>query len=443
MSFNAIILAAGQGKRMHSDLPKVCHEVMGRAMVLHVYHQIKKVDPKANVCVVVGHGREEVKRCFEGIDVAFAVQEQQLGTGHAVAQALESPWGKSLGKNPVMILSGDTPLLTSDAIATLVSTPLKKTVIRLLTAQLENPTGYGRIVRKGKLIKAIVEQKDATSAQQKIKEVNTGLYLFESEFLSTNIKGLKNKNAQKEYYLTDLLEIAVKKKKPADGIIYQDFRDLLGVNNPYELSIANQVMAQRINKQHALNGVFFTDIGEVWIDASVEIGPGTKIEPNVILRGRTVIGPRVHLKAGTIIQDSHVESDCALGPYAHLRPDSHIGKNTKIGNFVEIKKSRIGEKSAVSHLSYIGDAEVGNKVNIGCGFVTCNYDGKNKHKTIIEDGVFMGSDCQVVAPLTVGRGAYIASGSTLTKDVPSDALAIARSRQENKLEYAKRFQKGS
>lgn len=443
MSFNAIILAAGQGKRMHSDLPKVVHSVMGRPMVLHVYHQLKKADPKASICVVIGHGREEVKKCFTGLDVSFAVQEQQLGTGHAVQQALNSPWGKKIGKDPVLVLSGDTPLITSEAINAIAGEKLGKTVVRMLTTQLDNPTGYGRVIRKGKSVKAVVEQKDATPAQQKIREVNTGVYLFDSGFLNANINLIKNKNAQKEFYLPDLFEIAVKKKKPVEGVIYSESRDLSGVNNPWELSLANQIMASRINKGHAMNGVFFTDPGEVWIDIDVEIAPGTKIEPNVILRGKTVIGSRVHLKAGSIITDSRVDSDASVGPYAHIRPDSHVGQGAKIGNFVELKKAHIGEKTSISHLSYVGDAEVGSRVNIGCGFVTCNYDGKNKHKTIIEDEVFMGSDCQVVAPLKVGHGAYIASGSTLTQDVPAGSLAIARSRQENKLDYAKKFKKGS
>ncbi|MCM0607101.1 MAG: bifunctional UDP-N-acetylglucosamine diphosphorylase/glucosamine-1-phosphate N-acetyltransferase GlmU [Xanthomonadaceae bacterium] len=443
MSFNAIILAAGQGKRMHSDLPKVCHEVMGRPMVLHVYHQLKKADPSASICVVIGHGREEVKKCFKGLDVSFAVQEQQLGTGHAVQQALNSPWGGKIGKAPVLVLSGDTPLITSEAIQAIAGEKLGKTVVRMLTTHLDNPTGYGRVIRKGKSVKAVVEQKDASPAQQKIREVNTGVYLFDSAFLRANINLINNRNSQSEFYLPDVLGIAVKKQKPVEGVIYSESRDLSGVNNPWELSLANQVMAGRINRGHAMNGVFFIDPGEVWIDIDVEIASGTKIEPNVILRGKTVIGSRVHLKAGTIIADSRVDSDASLGPYAHIRPESHVGKGAKIGNFVELKKARIGEKTAISHLSYIGDAIVGSLVNIGCGFVTCNYDGKSKHQTIIEDEVFMGSDCQVIAPLKVGLGAYVASGSTLTKDVPAGSLAIARTRQENKLDYAKKFKKGS
>ena len=445
MSFNAIILAAGQGKRMHSELPKVAHEVMGRAMVLHVYHEIKRASPDANICVVIGHGREQVKALFTGHPVSFAIQEEQLGTGHAVRQALESPWGKSLNSKPIIVMAGDTPLVPAVALEALMGMGkgLGKTAVRILSTFVTDPTGYGRIVRKGKTVKKNVEQKDATVTEQKIQEINSGIYAFDSKFLRENISGLKNKNAQKEFYLPDLIEIAVKKKKIVDAVVYSESRDLMGVNNPWELSVANQVMAARINKRLALSGVFFTDPGEVWIDTEVTIGAGTKIEPNVILRGKTKIGENVHLKAGTVIQDSVVESGAMLGPYAHVRPESHIGKNAKIGNFVEIKKSRIGEKTAISHLSYVGDATVGARVNIGCGFVTCNYDGVKKHQTIIEDDVFMGSDCQTIAPLTVGARAYVGSGSTLTQDVPADALAIARTRQENKLGYAKRFRKGS
>lgn len=444
MNIGVVILAAGQGKRMHSDLPKVCHEVMGQAMVLYVYDQVKKAAPGASVCVVIGHGREKVQDLFKGMDISFAVQEQQQGTGHAVQSALKTPWGEKNKKNSILVLSGDTPLLTAEAIASLLA-PLKKgTAVRMLTTVVEDPTGYGRVIRKGKNgpVAKIVEQKDASPKERAVCEINPAIYLFDAGFLFSNISGLKNKNAQSEFYLTDMIEVATQKKSKVEGVTWKNSKELQGVNNPWELATANQVLASRINRDWAMKGVFFTDPGEVWIDSTVKLSAGVRIEPNVILRGKTHIGVGAHVKAGTIIQDSVIEAGAVLGPYAHIRPDSHVGQDSKIGNFVELKKAKIGKKTAISHLSYVGDAIVGDRVNIGCGFVTCNYDGKAKHQTIIEDDVFMGSDCQVVAPLKVGRGAYIASGSTLTQDVPAESLAIARTRQVNKASYAKKFKKG-
>ncbi|MEO7161776.1 MAG: bifunctional UDP-N-acetylglucosamine diphosphorylase/glucosamine-1-phosphate N-acetyltransferase GlmU, partial [Bdellovibrionia bacterium] len=363
----------------------------------------------------------------------------------------------------IMVLPGDLPLLTSKMIKDLL-TPFKRgEALRLLTCELSSPTGYGRIIRRGKkgAVLRIVEEKDANAKEKLIQEVATSIYLFSSVFLKKTIQKLSNRNAQREYYLTDLVALASKGGKKIDVLKWGNPADLRGVNDPWELSQANEILNGRTLKFWAQRGVKFFDTHSVHIDITVQLGEGVVVHPGAILSGSTrvengcSIGPHVNLKdvevgknsnikAGTVAERSRIGADAQVGPYAHLRPGSELAAHVKIGNFVELKKTKIGVGSSVAHLSYLGDAEVGQNVNIGCGFITCNFDGRviegqRKHRTIIEDGVFMGSDCQTVAPVKVGRGAFVASGSTITEDVPAEALAISRTRQVNKLGYARKL----
>lgn len=462
-----MILAAGLGKRMKSPLPKVLHDVCGEPMLVHLLRSVKEATPPGTpVAIIVGHGREQVERLvlenpeFGELKIDFIHQLEQKGTGHAARVAIESPWGlKRVSENAeILVLPGDLPLISSNLISEMVR-PLEGSLkLRALTCLLEDPTGYGRAIRKGKSISKIVEEKDASPAQKKIREVVASIYSFSAKFLSTELPKIKTKNAQGEYYLTDL--VAASKGKC--GILaWQVAEDVRGVNDLWELALAEKMFQRRIVETHARAGVRFLDIDSVAIESNVKIGSGVKIHRGVVLRGKTSVGEgsdigsncvlrsvkvgsNVEMKAGCYCENAEIGDGAKVGPYAHLRPESVVGREAKIGNFVELKKARIGEKTSVAHLSYVGDAVIGDRVNIGCGFITCNYDGKNKHLTTIEDDAFVGSDVQVVAPLTIGRGAYIASGSTLTQNVPGGDLAIARTRQVNKPGYAAKFgKKGS
>ncbi len=464
-----IILAAGLGKRMCSSLPKVLIPVSGRPMLFHILDQVANVAPGSRVAIIVGHQKERV---IEGVNaqkfplnISFVEQAEQKGTGHAVKCAMESPWGKETVtlKENVLVLPGDLPLLTGALVKEMIE-PLKRgSVMRLLTAQLSDPFGYGRIVRKGKKgpVLRIVEEKDANAREKLINEVGVSIYTFSAAFLASGVASLKNNNAQKEYYLTDLVAHAVSKKRTTETTVWENAEDVRGVNNPYELAVAGDLLNSRIIKNHAINGVRFICLHTCRIEPTVKIAQDVTIYPGAILEGATaiesgtVLGPHVFLKnavvgknteikAGSVIEDSVVGADVKLGPYAHLRPSSVVKDKAKIGNFVELKKSTIGEKTSVAHLSYVGDAVVGARVNIGCGFVTCNFDGREingsrKHVTTIEDDVFVGSDCQTIAPVTLKKGSYVASGSTITDTVEEGALAIARSRQVNKPDYAKKL----
>jgi len=390
---------------------------------------------------------------------------KQKGTGHAARCAMDAPWGAARvrEKANVLVLPGDLPLLTA-ALIRQVSAPLGRAqAMRLLTTILEHPFGYGRVVRKGKKggVLRIVEEKDANLREKAICEVACSIYLFAAHFLQFSLQKLSNKNAQGEYYLTDLVAHASRAKKSIDVLEWPETGDLRGVNDPWELAQAGRIMNERCVKEWALQGVRFVDPASTWLDVGVQLSEDVTVHPGAILSGTTqvsrgatigayanlrnaFVGEGAHVKIGTVVEDSRIEASANVGPYAHLRPDSHVGAHAKIGNFVELKKTRIGEHTSVAHLSYLGDAEVGRDVNIGCGFVTCNFDGrviegKRKHTTVIEDGVFLGSDCQCIAPVRIGRGAYVASGSTITEDVEEDALAIARSRQVNKPGYAKKL----
>lgn len=465
-----IILAAGQGRRMASDLPKVLVPICGRPMLFQILENVSRVSDQIRIALVVGHKKEAVMEAiahspYQNLPITFIEQSEQLGTGHAVKCVMEHDWGAKAVrlKETVAVFPGDLPLVSEELIREMVE-PLKRGVaLRLLSAEVADPTGYGRVVRKSNrgAVLRIVEEKDANSREKAIKEVGLSIYSFQAAFLKKGCTDLKNKNAAKEYYLTDLIAMAAVLKRPIDTLKWTRVEEVRGVNNPYELALASQTLNEAIIRQYAMNGVRFADIRRVLIEPTVAIEPDVEIGPNVVLKGATVIERGTKIGAGVVLQDvivrngaeiktgtvgelSIIGAGATVGPYAHLRPKSDVGSKAKIGNFVELKNTTIGEKTSVAHLSYLGDATVGKNVNIGCGFVTCNFDGRTvngsrKHRTTILDDAFIGSDCQVIAPVTIGRGAYVASGSTVTESVPDEALAIARSRQTTKPGYAKKI----
>jgi bifunctional UDP-N-acetylglucosamine pyrophosphorylase/glucosamine-1-phosphate N-acetyltransferase len=466
-----IVLAAGKGTRMYSALPKVLSKVAGEPMIVHILRRIREASPQTPVQVVVGFGRELVEAElrtrdeFKSLDLSFAFQAEQLGTGDAARAAMETPWGERMvkEKREILVLPGDQPTLVADLVHQMIESLTRGSALRLLTVTVPNAQGYGRIVRRGKSgpVLKIVEDKDALPREKAIREVNTSIYLFDAAFLRAGLKRLTPKNAQKEFYLTDLVRQAAQGKKRIEVLPWENWEDLRGVNTPWELAEAGRILNDRVLQKWALKGVRFLHPASTLVEDTVTFEPDVEVGAGTVLGGRTtvamgaiigphcvvrdsVIGPRVDLRAGCVVERSEIDRDAKLGPYAHLRPESVVGPGAKIGNFVELKKARIGADTSVAHLSYLGDAEVGARVNIGCGFVTCNFDGRTingsrKHKTVIEDDVFMGSDCQVVAPIKIGRGAYVASGSTITKSVDPDALAFARTRQTEKPGYAKRL----
>ena len=444
----AVVLAAGQGTRMKSKLYKVLHPVCGKPMVEHVIDHIGSLDVE-RVVTVVGHGAELVQETL-GNKSEYVLQAEQLGTAHAVQQA--EPILKGL-TGTTLVVCGDTPLIRPETMQALLDHHASENAkATILTAVTDNPTGYGRILRnEDGQVSQIVEQKDATQEQQLVKEINTGTYCFDNEALFEALKQVKNENAQGEYYLPDVIEILQKQGEIVAAHVTDSFDETLGVNDRFALSQAEELMRARINERHMRNGVTIINPATTHISADAIIGSDSVILPGVIIEGKTVIGedckigPNSHIvdsKIGnattihsSVVLNSQVGDETAVGPFAHLRPESSLGNHVKIGNFVEVKKSTLGNDTKVSHLSYIGDAEVGSNVNIGCGSITVNYDGKNKYKTIIEDDVFIGCNSNLVAPVTLKKGSFIAAGSTITKEVPEDALAIARARQENKLGY--------
>lgn len=448
----AIILAAGQGTRMKSKLYKVLHPVCGKPMVQHVVDQISHLQIE-NIVTIIGHGAEKVKAQL-GDTCSYALQAEQLGTAHAVLQASESLEDK---EGTTIVVCGDTPLIRAETIENLFQHHLaNKAKASVLTAKAEDPTGYGRIIRNTSgHVEKIVEHKDASDAERKITEINTGTYCFDNQALFNALKNVSNDNVQGEYYLPDVIEIL--KKQGEIVVAYQtsDFNETLGVNDRVALAEAESTMRKRINEAHMRAGVTIIDSQNTYIDSDVEIGRDTVIYPGTIIKGKTVIGedcmigPNSEIQACEIGNDTVIKQSVAhhssigsqvnIGPFAHIRPESLISDDVKIGNFVELKKTKFGKGSKASHLSYIGDAEVGEDVNLGCGSITVNYDGKRKFLTKIEDGVFVGCNSNLVAPVTIGKGAYIAAGSTITQDVPRDALSIARARQVNKENYVQKL----
>lgn len=448
----AVILAAGQGTRMKSKLYKVLHPVCGKPMVQHVVDNIHTLDVE-RIVTIVGHGAETVKERL-GDKSEYALQAEQLGTAHAVQQA-ESALGNAEGTT--LVICGDTPLIRPETMeALLAHHNAQNAKATILTAVAQNPTGYGRIIRdEHGQVAQIVEQKDANDEQKLVTEINTGTYCFDNKSLFETLKLVGNDNAQGEYYLPDVIEILQKQGEVVTAYVTPDFSETLGVNDRVALAEAEQLMQARIQEKHMRNGVTILAPQSTSISADAVIGRDTVLKPGVVIEGSTVIGedciigPNSHITNSTIgnetaiknsvVTDSVVGNNTAVGPFAHLRPQSDLGNNVKIGNFVEVKKSVLQEGAKVSHLSYIGDAKVGKDVNIGCGSITVNYDGKNKFETVIEDDAFIGCNSNLVAPVTIGQGAFVAAGSTVTKDVPADALAIARARQENKLDYVQKL----
>ncbi len=448
----AVILAAGQGTRMKSKLYKVLHPVCGKSMVQHVVDQVSMLNAKKMV-TIIGHGAEQVKAQL-GEKTLYAIQEEQLGTAHAVMQAKEI---LSEEEGVTIVVYGDTPLIRHETMEALLKhhedSGAKATI---LTVIADDPTGYGRIIRdeSGHVAK-IVEHKDATADERKIQEINSGMYCFDNQALFETLKRVTNDNAQGEYYLPDVIEILKNDREVVTAYQAADFEEMLGINDRLALSEAEGLLKRRINEQHMRNGVTIIDPMNTYICSDVQIGQDTILYPGTILSGQTtigencIIGPNSQIENcligdnATIRQsvafDSQIGSDVQIGPFAHIRPKSSIHNHVKIGNFVEVKKAIFGEGSKASHLSYIGDAEVGRDVNIGCGSITVNYDGKNKFLTKIEDGVFVGCNSNLVAPVTIGTNAYIAAGSTITEDVPGEALAIARARQINKENYVQKL----
>jgi len=451
-----IVLAAGKGTRMKSKLYKVLHPVCGKPMVRHVIDELKQIGAD-QIITVVGHGADEVKKELKD-DSEFVLQEQQLGTAHAVIQAKELLQDK---EGLTLVVCGDTPLLKADTIQAMIDYHISNhSTATILTAVAEDPTGYGRVIRNEQgYVEKIVEHKDASDEEKAVKEINAGTYCFDNASLFHALQKVTNNNIQNEYYLPDVIGILKDAGQTVTAFTTNDFTEIFGINDRVALAQAEKIMQQRINEKHMRNGVTIIDPDHTYIDATVEIGQDTVIYPGTMVKGNTVIGTDCNIGPNSeilncdignrtsirqsVTHDSKIGSDVQIGPFAHIRPQSLIHDDVRIGNFVEIKKTEFGKKSKASHLSYIGDANVGSNVNIGCGSITVNYDGVKKFKTIIKDGAFIGCNSNLIAPVEIGEGAYVAAGSTITDNVPGDSLSIARARQVNKENYVKnRMKKG-
>src|SRR6266536_2924366 len=449
------IMAAGKGTRLKSKHPKVLHEVGGKPLLAHVIAAARKVVPGEDIFAIIGHEADAVQRAVEGTGIRFVRQEPQRGTGHALMCA-----AKSLASyEQVIVLSGDAPLISSTAIESLRDFHQRnRAAMTILSAHLENPTGYGRVIRagaNGDEIKAIVEEKPCTPAQRKIREINSGFYASSVKELFNHIEELKTDNPHGEYYLTDMAAVLRRAKKRVVVIQTDNASEILGSNTRAELVELDQKMRADKCKKLMAEGVTIFNPESCVIDSDVEVGADTTIEPFVQLLGRTRIGSDCRIKSysvvqnseigdgvmvrpGCILDDARVQAGAVLGPYSHLRPGSEIGEGAHVGNFVETKKVKLGKGSKANHLTYLGDAEIGVGVNIGAGTITCNYDGVHKHKTIIEDSVFVGSDATLVAPVKLGKGSYVGAASCITEDVPAESLAIGRSKQVVKEGWVKK-----
>lgn len=446
----AVILAAGKGTRMKSKLPKVLHQAGGKSMVRRVADCAISAGAE-EVITIVGFGGEEVRAEIASIS-QIVEQKEQLGTGHAVQQCIPLLQDYS---GDVVVLSGDTPLLRKETLSAFIENHQKNGgAATVLTAILSDPTGYGRIIRRSGQVVGIVEQKDATEEQTPIKEINTGIYCFKSEKLIDALKSLKNENAQGEYYLTDTLAYLGSQGEIIGATILDDPEEALGVNSRNQLALVEKILRQRKNQELMENGVTILDPASTFIDEDVEIGTDTILQPFTWLEGKTKIGMNCIIGPNSRLQDVEVadESEVAftfaheckigekvtVGPYVHLRPGTELKAGVKVGNFMEVKNSIIGEGTKLSHLSYIGDADLGKEINIGCGTITVNYDGEKKHRTIIEDRAFIGCNSNLVAPVIIGKDSYVAAGSTITKNIPDESLGVARARQSNLEGWARR-----
>jgi len=442
-----VVLAAGQGTRMKSSLPKVLHTVAGLPIIVHVLRAIEPLKT-SSIAVVVGHKADLVEDALaDRAPIQFVHQEPQLGTGHGLLQA-ESLLAGATGT--LLLLAGDVPLVRPSTLRDLLETHRAAAAgLTVLTANVARPYGYGRILRRNGQLIGIVEERDATDKQRKIREINSGIYAFELAPLFDSLKQLAAENEQGEYYLPDIVSIYQRLNLPIETITLEDADEIKGINSQGELAEVNAIVRQGKNEELMAAGVTIDNPASTFVDADVTVGPDTVLHPGVILEGQTRIGAACEIHSGSRIVDSTLEdgvtiqNHCVItgsriakgariGPFAHLRPESDIGAEVKIGNFVEIKKAAIGAGTKASHLAYLGDATIGQKVNVGAGTIICNYDGTKKHQTVIEDGAFIGSDSQLIAPVTVGKDAYVASGSSITDDVPAGALAVARGRQVNK-----------
>jgi bifunctional UDP-N-acetylglucosamine pyrophosphorylase/glucosamine-1-phosphate N-acetyltransferase len=444
---HVVILAAGKGTRMKSADPKVLHPAGGLQLIEHVLRAAETLQPATTV-VVVGHMAERVEQSVrKRLGLRFALQQPQLGTGHALLQAEPHLAGKS---GTVVLLSGDVPLLRAATLQSLLAThEARAAAATVLTARVRGPHEYGRIVRENGRIAAIVEHKDATVEQRRIDEINSGIYAFALEPLFGALRSIGAANAQGEYYLPDLVGIYRGQGLTVETVLSDDSQEILGVNSRKELADVTAILKATRNDELMAAGVSIVDPASAWIGPDVTIGADTVIHPNVYLEGHTRIGSNCEIHAGVrivdsivddgvvinnycVITESRVATGARIGPFAHIRPQSEIGEGAHVGNFTELKKTSMGKGSKANHLSYLGDAVIGERVNVGAGTITCNYDGTHKHPTVIEDGAFIGSDTQLVAPVRVGKGAYVAAGSSIVEDVPAGALGIARGKQVNK-----------
>lgn len=441
-----VILAAGKGTRMKSALPKVLHAVAGRPLIEHVIDTASQLSP-ASITVVVGHSADTVRGALAARNhVDFVVQEPQLGTAHALLTT--EPVLKHAAGTLVM-LSGDVPALSADTLKSLVSMHERsRAAATVVTAVVENPHGYGRIVRNGEKIARIVEEKDATPSERTITEINSGIYAFDLAGLYDAVRSIGSANAQREYYLPDLVSIYREQQRPVETVTVGDSAEILGVNSRMELAVVGRHLRQRKNAELMAAGVTIEDPDTTYIDADVTVGPDTIVKPGVSLVSGSVIGTGCIIHSGVriagstvgdgavvydhcVVTDSVIGADAAVGPFAHLRGHAELGRRAKVGNFVELKKTRLGDGSKSMHLTYLGDAVIGSGVNIGAGTITCNYDGQRKHVTTIEDGAFVGSDSQLIAPITIGEGAYVGTGTTVRQDVPAGSLAVSAGKQRN------------
>lgn len=447
MERHIVILAAGKGTRMKSARPKVLHHVAGRTLIDRVLSTASSLSP-ASITIVVGHGADEIQAHFQGrTDVQFVRQEPQLGTGHALLQTAPVLRGRH---GTVVLLSGDVPLLTPESLRGLVAAHDEAgAAATVLTAVLERPYGYGRIIRSQGRITRIVEERDGSATQRAIREINSGIYAFQLEPLFEALDRIGADNAQGEYYLPDLIAIYRRRRRAVATHTIARSVEIRGVNSRSELAEVSSMVRQQKNEELMAAGVTLIDPATTYVDTDVEVGADTVIHPCVTLeRGTRIgaaceihsgarivnstIGDRVVIRNHTIVTDSTVAAGARVGPFAHLRPGAALGEDAHVGNFVELKNATLGARSKANHLAYLGDAAIGDGVNVGAGTITCNYDGAAKHRTTIEDGAFVGSHATLVAPVTIGRGAYVAAGSAIIADVPAGALGIARGRQENK-----------
>lgn len=438
------ILAAGKGTRFKSAKIKILHPLLGRPMVRYVIEAVKGLCPES-IYVVVGYQKDDVMEALSLPGIEFINQPEQLGTAHAVMAAEKMLRDKK--DRDLLVINGDLPLVQTEDILPLVEFHRKeKNDLTFLTCRMENPYGFGRIIAEGDGKYRIIEENEATSAQKRIKEVNAGIYLFRIEALLEALPKLSNQNVKGEYYITDLIEIFSSTEKKARPYKIGFSENIVGVNDRFEMAKAADCLRLRKIRKLCLEGVTVIEPSSAWIEPEVEVGQDTVIQPSVILEGKTVIGrecyigPFVHIKdsrisdrvkvmASSVVEESVLEEEVQVGPFSHLRPGTVLLPGTKAGNYVELKNTRMGPRSKAMHLSYLGDSEIGEEVNVGAGTITCNFDGVSKHKTIIEKGAFIGSGTQLVAPVKVGKGAYVGAGSTITKNVSPDSLAVARGHQ--------------